>query len=146
MVERMDAGMITFTIPGSPIPLDRARHGKGKVYDTPRNKSAKRTIGKSGMAAMVGRKPIQGPVRIRVAFLFEWPKSYTQKRRKACYGNMKDTKPDIDNLAKMVMDALNGIAYDDDSQVCEITATKYFSQTETCTRVMIEPLWRQDDD
>ena len=35
------------------------------------------------------------------------------------------SKPDIDNVLKAVMDALNGIAYDDDSQVCEIHVYKH---------------------
>lgn len=33
--------------------------------------------------------------------------------------------PDADNVLKAVMDALNGIAYDDDSQVCEIHVYKH---------------------
>lgn len=135
---------ITFEIKGTPIPLERARHGKGRTYDTARNKSAKEAVAWEGRAAMGSQKPFKGPVKMRVACLFEWPKSYTKSRRQRCYGNMKDTKPDLDNLVKLVKDALNGIFYDDDSQVCEITATKFFTSQEPCTRVMVEPLFDQE--
>ena len=73
--------MITFTIPGKPLPLDRARHGKGKVYDTDRNKNAKIAIGWSYHNAIGPRKPIDGPVRLKLAFMFDWPASYTKKRK-----------------------------------------------------------------
>lgn len=36
------------------------------------------------------------------------------------------TKPDIDNIAKSVLDALNGVAYIDDKQVYSLTCNKYF--------------------
>jgi Holliday junction resolvase RusA-like endonuclease len=38
-------------------------------------------------------------------------------------------KPDIDNLAKAVMDALNGIVWKDDSQICELSAVKIYDVT-----------------
>jgi len=135
---------ITFTVKGTPIHLERARHGKGNTYDTARNKGAKQAIAWEAKAAMAGQEPFKGPVRMRLLFLFDWPSSYTKTRRKACYGNMKDTKPDIDNLQKLVADALNGIVYEDDSQVTEIHATKFFTETGACTRILIEPLWVQN--
>ena len=44
-------------------------------------------------------------------------------------GEMLPTKkPDIDNIMKVVLDALNGVAYHDDSQIVKIYAVKYFSE------------------
>ena len=44
-------------------------------------------------------------------------------------GNMLPTKkPDIDNIMKVVLDALNGIAYHDDSQVCKVNFMKMYSE------------------
>jgi len=37
-------------------------------------------------------------------------------------------KPDSDNLAKICLDALNGIAYPDDSQIVALTVNKYYSK------------------
>jgi Holliday junction resolvase RusA-like endonuclease len=43
-------------------------------------------------------------------------------------GKIRHTKKcDADNLAKSILDALNGIAYYDDSQVCELLVRKYYS-------------------
>ena len=35
-------------------------------------------------------------------------------------------KIDCDNLAKIILDSLNGIAYKDDAQVCELLVSKYY--------------------
>lgn len=37
------------------------------------------------------------------------------------------TKPDIDNVIKVICDALNGIAYKDDTQIIKVTAEKFYS-------------------
>ena len=39
-------------------------------------------------------------------------------------------KPDIDNIAKSVLDALNKFAFKDDNQVSKITVEKRFGETE----------------
>ena len=44
-------------------------------------------------------------------------------------------KPDCDNIAKIVLDALNGIAYHDDAQVAELTVIKTYSRA---PRVLVE--------
>ena len=38
-------------------------------------------------------------------------------------------KPDIDNVLKVVLDALNGVAYKDDSRVVAVSARKVYSMT-----------------
>ena len=38
-------------------------------------------------------------------------------------------KPDIDNITKVVLDALNKFAYKDDTQITEITAVKKYAST-----------------
>ena len=38
-------------------------------------------------------------------------------------------KPDVDNLAKIVLDSLNKIAYDDDVQVCRLLVEKRYGET-----------------
>ena len=39
---------------------------------------------------------------------------------------MHTKRPDCDNLAKSILDALNGIAYDDDSQICSLSVFKFY--------------------
>ena len=45
-------------------------------------------------------------------------------------GKIRPTKkPDADNIMKAVADALNGIAYKDDSQIVNVTIAKWYSDT-----------------
>jgi Holliday junction resolvase RusA-like endonuclease len=136
---------IKFTIPGEPLALQRARHGKGNTYDTKANKAAKQKIRLIGNTAMRGcSKPYEGAIKLTILFIHAWPKSYSQKRKNQSNGFYKITKSDIDNQIKLVMDALNGIAWKDDAQVSVIHAEKVHMDRDPCTMVTIEPLWEVD--
>lgn len=80
------------------------------------------------------------PVRAFLGFYFKIPTSYTQKRRKACQdGSDAFIKhPDIDNLAKAILDALNGIAYEDDRQVVDLHCVKGYSDSDSYVCIIIE--------
>lgn len=69
-------------------------------------------------------------VSVSVHAFFEIPKSYTKGKRLACKCNINrpDKKPDIDNVIKSVLDALNGTAYEDDKQVVEVIGRKYYTE------------------
>lgn len=60
------------------------------------------------------------PISVSLTFYFAKPKS---EKKLVLH---KTTKPDIDKLLRAVLDALTGIAYQDDSQVCECRVTKMF--------------------
>ena len=70
------------------------------------------------------------PVRVEITAFFAPPKS-TRKREKAdMLANriLPMKKPDCDNIAKIVLDALNKISYKDDSQVIELSVKKLYSE------------------
>lgn len=73
---------------------------------------------------------LQGPIRARIEVYYSIPKSYTKKRRlEIKEGRERATKkPDIDNITKIILDALNKIAFDDDSQVVELTVIKRYTE------------------
>ena len=67
------------------------------------------------------------------AFLWVYvpiPKSYSKKRRKACAEGLEKPmrKPDLDNVAKIVLDSLNGIAYRDDSSVTTLRVKRVWTE------------------
>jgi Holliday junction resolvase RusA-like endonuclease len=74
-------------------------------------------------------KPIQGDVDLEIKAYFKIPKSTSKKRKRMMLADkIKPTKkPDIDNIAKIVSDALNGIAFDDDKQIVNLWVEKHYS-------------------
>ena len=74
-------------------------------------------------------RPIEGPISVEMAFHMPIPKSYSKKLKmnlgKGHVPHVK--KPDCDNLQKFYLDAMNGIAYNDDCQVWHIEASKTYS-------------------
>lgn len=69
-----------------------------------------------------------GPISVKLIFNMPIPKSFTKKvKRQIEEGDFQHTKkPDIDNLAKAVLDALNGIAFNDDSQIVKLKMEKRY--------------------
>lgn len=67
---------------------------------------------------------------VNLIFGMPIPKSTPKSRQQAMSdGVIKPTKkPDIDNLCKAVLDALNGVAWDDDSQIVKLSAAKEYSR------------------
>lgn len=107
--------------------LQRPRFFQGHAVDPSRNRSAKKAIAlayKSACIRAYGHVQYANApavVRICVATRHMLPKS---KPKKVILEH--DThKPDIDNVIKLVLDALNGVAYDDDAQVVSVTGIKH---------------------
>jgi len=73
---------------------------------------------------------IEGAVNMNIIYAFRRPKSLSKKERNEIDGGKnipKTTKPDIDNLTKAILDALNGIVWKDDAQVAQINIQKIWS-------------------
>ena len=74
------------------------------------------------------RKPEQ--VMMTVVLYYQIPKSVSKKKREQMItGGIRPTKkPDCDNALKCVADALNGLAYDDDSQLVQCHVEKWYAE------------------
>lgn len=84
---------------------------------------------------------IEGPVRMEVDFVMPIPSTFRKgDRRRIDDGERMPhiKKPDLDNLIKFVKDCLNGLAWKDDSQVCKVSAQKFYGR-EPQTRILLEP-------
>jgi len=66
---------------------------------------------------------------MRIIAYYAIPASTSQKKRREMESGLLRPikKPDVDNLAKVVCDALNKIAYRDDAQVVDAQVSKYYS-------------------
>ena len=73
---------------------------------------------------------LHGNICAVIVARFSIPKSVSKKKRKELNENYCPKKPDCDNIAKSILDALNGIAYDDDAQIVSLDVSKLYSDTE----------------
>lgn len=137
--------MRTFTIPGPPEPLERARHAGHVTYDTPRNRANKRKIAVAYRKQHPGpiAYPAGQPVRLHAVFAFQRPKSHYVARDpsrplRADAPAHHLGKPDTSNLLKLLEDSLTGVAWHDDAQVNRLTAVKVWSPAEPFSRISID--------
>lgn len=77
-----------------------------------------------------GGKHLTGAIRANITAYYKIPKSYTKKRVQAIREGQEypQKKPDSDNVAKIILDSLNTIAFDDDSQITELTVLKRYTE------------------
>lgn len=75
-------------------------------------------------------KYLEGSIKAIIKAYYKIPKSYTKKRVQAIKEGLElpNKKPDADNIAKIILDSLNKVAYKDDSQVIELIVTKEYTE------------------
>lgn len=115
-------------IPGQPVGKGRPRfvRSTGHVYTPEKTRDYESRVRQLYNLLQYG-EPLIGPVRLSINAVFQLPKN----KRKALSGTPYTGRPDIDNVAKCIQDALNGLAYRDDSQVTELVINmRYCSLTE----------------
>jgi Holliday junction resolvase RusA-like endonuclease len=80
---------------------------------------------------------LEGQIEAFIQAFFSIPKSASQvKKAKMLSGDIRPTKkPDWDNIGKVVCDALNNLAYGDDSHVVSGTVYKWYSEE---PRIVVE--------
>lgn len=81
--------------------------------------------------------PLAGPLRCDLVFVMPRPKSLIWKTR-AMPRAFHASKPDRDNLDKSVMDALKGLAWNDDAQVCQGSIEKWIAAGDEQPHVLIQ--------
>lgn len=132
--------MIEFCVFGEPRGKARPRFRlSGHAYNEKKTKAYEQQVGVEFLQAG-GKQISKGiPVGVEVTAYFQVPKSYTKRRKALCRENLELPlkKPDGDNILKIVCDALNGLAWKDDTQVAEMTVRKRYSKAEAFVRVRI---------
>lgn len=156
---------ISLTIYGHAVPKARARvvgtgsHKKktkeGEVIK-PHAFTPKRT--EEWEASIYGQSlaqrppyPWEGPVAIGVAFFKRIPRNVSKKRREQMLNDERypaGARDDFDNMLKAIKDALNGLYWQDDGQVCRMIPVngrdsgKYYSdipRVEILVRFLKQP-------
>ncbi len=125
-------------IPGIPVAKGRPRLSKYGTYTPAKTVNYEKLVKHYYMDQAEGIK-LSGPIRMEIYLFFPIPKSYSKKQVELikAQGMVHTKKPDISNCLKSIEDALNGLAYDDDSQIVEIMAWKWYTLGEPRAEVMI---------
>ena len=117
---------------GEPVPQGRPRARRAgnfiQMYDPPKSKQYKKIV--SEVAKKQWKHGIlEGALEVKLDIYRPIPKSVSKKRRKE-----KESKtirpivrPDVDNYAKSVLDGLDKIVWQDDSQIVSLITNKYYS-------------------
>lgn len=126
---------VNFEVAGRPTGKGRPRFTRnGHVY-TPKTTTEYENTIKQMYRITARDQFFSHDVSIGIVCFYRIPKNTSRKKRAAMLsGRIRpNIKPDIDNVAKIVMDALNGVAYEDDKQVINLKVSKYYSDTEKIT-------------
>lgn len=113
---RVEQEAYNFFVPSKPIPKGRPRLGRrGRVF-TPQT-----TLDAEAIIASLYEGPLyEGPVKIVVVFSTEG----TNISISQCDTEPSKLRGDIDNYLKLLMDGLNGVAWEDDKQVHHVVVHK----------------------
>ena len=124
--------MIRFTVLGTAVPKQRPRISGRRAYTPKRTKDYEERVLNEFRSSYRGFFPAFGkdvPVRICISVIQEIPRSWSKKKRaQAESGEIVplSRNGDVDNIAKSILDALNGFAYEDDCQVTTLIITKQY--------------------
>lgn len=131
---------ICFSIPGAPVGKARPRATRfGQPYTPAGTVQYENWVKLCFKQKYPDWVPTTEMVKMKLVIEYPIPKStpkkYINDMRSGVIRPMK--KPDIDNIAKIVSDALNNIAYRDDSQIVELVCSKYYTQNEPLVEVLL---------
>jgi Holliday junction resolvase RusA-like endonuclease len=127
--------VIQFYVPGKPQGKARARTFYNRTFGRMESTTPEKTVLYENNIIQsyldVAKKPqlLQGPLEVSITAYFQIPQSTTKKNREQiAEGKLLPTKkPDADNIAKVVCDALNQVAYGDDTQIIKLEVSKLYA-------------------
>lgn len=121
-----------FKIPGEPMGKQRpkfSRKGKFvKTYTPQKTVNYETYVKQCFLMEYPDYTPFENELIVRINACFPIPKSFSKKKKEqAEMGFITPTKkPDCDNIAKIVLDSLNGLAFIDDKQVVRLFVAKNY--------------------
>lgn len=141
MIEGGGRGLFRITVPGQPVgkPRPKAAYAGGhpRVYTPSSGQYYEYMVRQCYLAEHAGTPPTSKAVGIVIEAYFALNKSdYDSKGKPNKHGVAKLSgaepcakKPDFDNIAKIVVDALNGIAWVDDCQIVRAIVSKSYAES-----------------
>jgi Holliday junction resolvase RusA-like endonuclease len=125
---------IQFSVPGEPRgkcrPRAVIRGAHAGVYTDSKTVAYESLIALAAKAAMQGREPYAGPVRLHLEIWMSVPASASRKRQAEMLADTvtPTKKPDACNVLAAAQDGMNGIVYADDKQVVSLVVHKRYTR------------------
>lgn len=119
--------MVDFVIEGEPVAKGRPRFTTtGRAYTPKRTADYEKKVRQAYNGEMF---PEDIPLSVHIDAYMAIPKSVSKRVHEEMRKGFKRPlkKPDGDNIAKAICDALNGKAYVDDKQVVHLSVSKWYS-------------------
>lgn len=131
-----------FTVSGDPEGKARPRVTRNGTYTPHKTAAYEKLVQMSFRTQCPGTFFGDAPLCVYITACFTPPARATKRKRsRMLSGEIRPTKkPDTDNIAKAICDALNGVAYRDDSQICCLTVQKKYAELSAVSvRIYSEP-------
>lgn len=125
--------MIKFFVPGQPVGKGRPRFRKNskKPYTPEKTRDQEETVKAIAWKTMYENGRIAPTDKLCAVFVdaaYKVGTSFTKKRKAMCYAQReRPGKPDIDNVVKLIMDAMNNVVYKDDTQAVMTASLKRYA-------------------
>jgi Holliday junction resolvase RusA-like endonuclease len=125
---------IKFVVIGEPVAQGRPRFssksGFVRAYDPEKSRKYKDYVRRVAQE-YAPREPLQGQLQVEIDVYKSCLKSFSKKKIEQAENKelRPTTKPDVDNYAKGIKDALNGLVWRDDSQVVDLRVQKFYSKS-----------------
>ena len=119
--------VLQFEVPGEPRGKGRPRFTRtGHAYTDDKTAAYENLIRLAFKQKYQGWHPTDHAVRVDIIAQCTPPQSWSFKKKGRAYNGeiLKKTKPDMDNIIKAVLDGLNEVVWNDDSQVIDIRCRK----------------------
>ena len=137
--------IVTYQVEGNPVGKGRPRFARRgnfvSTYSPTKTRDYESVIKDAAQKAMGSNELLETPVTVAIYITVPIPQSYSKKRTEACLNGSERPikKPDIDNIAKCFLDAMNQVVYLDDTQVLTLHVTKVYG-----TVGMVEVMVKED--
>jgi len=119
--------MLIYEIHSKPTPEKQTRFCMGRAYN-PNKRTTQEIIWQ--LSPMAPKEPLKGAIGMDLFFYLPIPKGTSKALRKDMInGKVRPTtRPDFDNLAYLVTNAMKNLIYHDDAQVVRCLTEKYYSE------------------
>lgn len=129
-----------FTVIGKPCGKARPRfvRATGRTYTPAKTVNAETLVKLSYLQTHGDKSMFIGPVWVQIFAYFDRPKyHYNKAGVKIAAPTHSTSRPDCDNICKLVCDALNNVAWHDDAQVARVEVVKLYAEPNEYDRMEI---------